>query len=262
MDQRERFSEATALLATARVVFQTFHREACEAASLALVERALALVEAHPEARKLRRRVDVRRARDQSVPLSGRVAHASRIVSEHNGAEAWAAMRDAKQAELDVVYARWEGLRRAFERELDDAAQGAEVRASRDGSERELIRVWTSSYSTQGYGASRYAKSSAESVATNAQSFGVRARVERMADSVRDEIYNHTEVFVVYVATDSDLDVEILKRKRVDMREWVRACWTRGVNPRVYNPFLPADYEERVGLDFFGGESKVSQVAE
>ena len=38
------------------------------------------------------------------------------------------------------------------------------------------------------------------------------------------------------------------------LREWVRQCWERGVNPRVSMPFLPQSFEEENGLDFFGGD--------
>ena len=31
--------------------------------------------------------------------------------------------------------------------------------------------------------------------------------------------------------------------------EQVRMSWRRGVNPRVYNPFLPVGFEEKHGLD-------------
>ena len=37
-------------------------------------------------------------------------------------------------------------------------------------------------------------------------------------------------------------------------KDQIKSCWKRGVNPRVYNPFLPAGLEEKLGLDYFGGE--------
>jgi hypothetical protein len=49
-----------------------------------------------------------------------------------------------------------------------------------------------------------------------------------------------------------DLDVEILRRRTVPLREWVRLCWANGINPRVMSPFLPFGYEEKVGIDYQG----------
>lgn len=39
------------------------------------------------------------------------------------------------------------------------------------------------------------------------------------------------------------------------MVEVVRLCWKREVNPRVMYPFLPHGFEERHGLDYFGGKA-------
>jgi len=46
------------------------------------------------------------------------------------------------------------------------------------------------------------------------------------------------------------------RRPGPTLREQVRLCWKRGVNPRVYSPFLPHGYEQSVGLDYFGGETE------
>ena len=51
----------------------------------------------------------------------------------------------------------------------------------------------------------------------------------------------------------TELGGEILTRKpERPLREYVRDCWRRGVNPRVYLPFLPYGYEAEVGIDEFG----------
>lgn len=35
-------------------------------------------------------------------------------------------------------------------------------------------------------------------------------------------------------------------------RDFVKFCWGRGANPRVYNPFIPYGFEEANKLDYFG----------
>ncbi len=57
-------------------------------------------------------------------------------------------------------------------------------------------------------------------------------------------------------------DLPILKHKdlSVPLVDWVQACWKRGVNPRVYDPFLPHGFEQRHGLDFHGNRKPSSEV--
>lgn len=43
-----------------------------------------------------------------------------------------------------------------------------------------------------------------------------------------------------------------------DMVTFVRSCWQKGVNPRVFNPFIPYGFEERHGFDYYGRELKAS----
>ena len=46
--------------------------------------------------------------------------------------------------------------------------------------------------------------------------------------------------------------VPVLLHELPLLREQVRRSWARGVNPRVFNPFLPHGYEEQEGIDYFG----------
>lgn len=39
-----------------------------------------------------------------------------------------------------------------------------------------------------------------------------------------------------------------------DAREFVRFCWSRQAQPRVFNPFLPDDFEQKNRLDYHGNE--------
>lgn len=52
---------------------------------------------------------------------------------------------------------------------------------------------------------------------------------------------------------DPRVDLEILKHSPApSLVEQVRLCWARGVNPRVYNPFLPHGFEEKHGISYTG----------
>ena len=60
--------------------------------------------------------------------------------------------------------------------------------------------------------------------------------------------------YCIYANTDG-AGWDFAMRKPVQsFKDQIKSCWKRGVNPRVYNPFLPAGLEEKLGLDYFGGE--------
>lgn len=113
--------------------------------------------------------------------------------------------------------------------------------------------VYGSTYHTQGFGAMRYAMGTAEAKADHVRHYGFEVRITETNkySGSYGIVYADLEV---WVNADS-ITVKALKLKPgPSLRETVRMCWKRGVNPRVYNPFLPQGYEEREGLDYFGGE--------
>ncbi len=105
-----------------------------------------------------------------------------------------------------------------------------------------------SSYHTQGLGADSYARGAAESCAADMTPHGLEAEVR----ANRREGSSFTN-YEVWVKCDS-LDWEIARRRPVLLRDWVKGCLQRGVNPRVYNPFLPHGIERKLGLDNFGND--------
>ncbi len=113
---------------------------------------------------------------------------------------------------------------------MRDASEAAEFSPAEARTEWLLFQsVWTSTYSTQGYGCTTYTEVSS---------------------------------FDVYVKVANKRDVELLKHKPEEsLREWVRKCWARGSNPRVSAPFLPHGYEESQGLDFFGNDLRKNPAA-
>jgi hypothetical protein len=85
-------------------------------------------------------------------------------------------------------------------------------------------------------------------------------RVQPLRDSYSGSRYGIDE-FRVMAYTDQT-GVEIIKRRPgVTLREWVRRCWKKGINPRVLNPYLPAGYEEKHGLDYWGNDLRATSDA-
>jgi hypothetical protein len=56
-----------------------------------------------------------------------------------------------------------------------------------------------------------------------------------------------------FLATEADRDL-LSRRPGFSVKNYLKACWGVGVNPRVFNPMLPHGLEEKLGLDYFGGE--------
>lgn len=122
--------------------------------------------------------------------------------------------------------------------------------------------VWSSSsssYSTQGFGACKYARNSVENQADIARAAGVPVVIRAQVSTHQRTQYDRyapdsTTHYEAWCPIYSDTDVELLRRKPgPSLIEQVRLCWKRGTNPRVYNPFLPPNFEAQHGLDCFGG---------
>jgi hypothetical protein len=107
-----------------------------------------------------------------------------------------------------------------------------------------------SSYRSQGYGCERYTRQAAEQAAAHCQMLGVRAEVVDWTYSEPGQAEPYKFGYQVLAYTDR-AGIEILKRKPVSIKDWLQDCWNRGVNPRVFNPFLPEGLEERLGVSFF-----------
>jgi len=133
----------------------------------------------------------------------------------------------------------------------------AEHTSIEPGESRVVWEHWASTWSTQGWGAEAYARGAAEGDADKARYYDVPVEVVRVSEPFTTGRGAHVKYQVKCAV--SELGAEVLKRRSgPSLREWVRLCWKRGVNPRVYSPFLPAGYEERVGLDYFGGEKRLA----
>jgi hypothetical protein len=170
---------------------------------------------------------------------------------------------DAFRPRVDEITERQHYNEKALTARLDELAITAEIRP---GEASLLFRsVSSSSYSTQTQSV-RYAEMAAEMDADVARANGIKVTIvkanERRVES-HYPIYSSVELcdFIVSVFVADEIDVEILKRRPgPTLREQVRLCWKRGVNPRVYNPYLPPGYEERQGLDFQGNDLRAAPL--
>jgi hypothetical protein len=135
-------------------------------------------------------------------------------------------------------------------------APEAEVKIE-EGAWKLLDSRWASTYRTTNSG-EQYAQCSAEFVADRCRAFNVPVEVRRV-ERERDRWHERHDDFEIYAAVAEDLDIVILKHKSdgMTLREWVKRCWARGCQPRVFHPFLDPDFEAKNGLDYFGGEKKV-----
>lgn len=115
--------------------------------------------------------------------------------------------------------------------------------------------VWGSTYNTQGFGANAYARGAAQNYALNFEALGLETQVvevKRPRPKFPSMHYVHTSDWEVQVKA-SYVDIEIAKRKpTLSLRDWVKACWAKQLNPRVFDPWLPHDLEARLGIDYQG----------
>ena len=124
-----------------------------------------------------------------------------------------------------------------------------------------LATISQLSFSSQGWGARKYAENAAQSDLLDARHQGVEGEVVAVEKSLPaaesgGQAYNWTE-FEVRVGVESGIDCEILRRRPgAPLRDIVKYLWQHGTNPRVYYPFLPYEFEAAVGLDHFGNEVK------
>jgi len=130
----------------------------------------------------------------------------------------------------------------------------------------EIFDVWVQTYRSQGFGAVKYAESKADMIAmeaANATGGKVATRVEKVySEKGSGGPMEEPISFKVLAHVKDESDIVLIGLKpHWPLREAVRQCWSRGVNPRVYNPGLPHGYEESEGLDFFGRDLRAESEA-
>lgn len=122
---------------------------------------------------------------------------------------------------------------------------------------REVETVWSSTYSTQGFGAHSYARNDAEDRAQHYKISGLQAEVR--VCWLRDEhpgerFWAKSDLarYEVWVRA-SEEDAEIARYKSgLSMKDWLQWCWDHGSNPRVFLPGLSYGLEDRLGVRIGG----------
>jgi len=157
------------------------------------------------------------------------------------------------KAEVDKVCAAHDDTKKERKAELDKIAEALEVWIT---PELNLVHtVHASTYASQGFGCEKYTRQRAESYADTARFNNLTAEVRPVGERCSGSYGMSFQDYGVFVNTDS-VGWELVQRKPSQtIKEWLKSCWKRGVNPRVYNPFLPYGLEEKMGLDYFGGEA-------
>lgn len=117
----------------------------------------------------------------------------------------------------------------------------------------EFTRVSSGDYRSQGWGATRYAKGSAESSQADLEACGIKGRVDRT-----ERVYpctptkyngmqsSHTDYLFTVFAKADKLTIYAIQHggHGMPVDKLVQWQWAHGLNPRVLNPFLPHDLAE------------------
>jgi hypothetical protein len=125
--------------------------------------------------------------------------------------------------------------------QLKEAAKGEEIPAF-DGMT--IYRtVDSGAYRSQGSGQHRYARADAEDHADKVKAYGLTAYIQEVLTAEGRDCCGYSYRCIDYHvwASTSQLGVEILERKpeKETMAEWVKKCDARGVNCKVFCPWLP-----------------------
>jgi len=162
-----------------------------------------------------------------------------------------AAMFAPWKEKADAITAVHKEAETKFEEELNRLALEESVPATPIMGQ--VTSYSASTYNSQGWGANRYAEMGAESAADTARFHGLQAEVMIIGTwKGHDGMAMNT--YGVFVNT-TEIGWEMVKLKPgPTLREWLKMCWKRGVNPRVYNPYLPAGLEDKLGIDYFGND--------
>lgn len=165
------------------------------------------------------------------------------VYKKANGPE-WDAMAKPFRDAAKVLGALREKQAEAHRKELRELATVATIPPGFEDTEQctRVEWVYAGAYSNQ-TASKKYALASARGYLDQAELYGLEGHVE-VTDSGGID---------VFVNCDADTWEVVKAKPGVSLKEWVRLCWKRGVNPRVFNPYLPHGFEEKNGLDFFGG---------
>ena len=141
-----------------------------------------------------------------------------------------------KAAEVEKEYRDTE---KRLVSEKDKLAESLDIPISTD------LRFWrmesSTTYNSQGYGACHYAKVCAEQYAGKARCYGLVAEVREVRRCRTHGPYaiDHADYEIWVGTTEVGIHILHVKWEDISIVEWCASCWGCGVNPRVYNPFIP-----------------------
>lgn len=150
----------------------------------------------------------------------------------------------------------WYEEKKALEAKLVELAGQATPVASDEWTM--AYTVDNGAYRSVDMGSGTYAHNEAKNQVLHYQHQGLEAelRIERRERpsslaSQRGKPFKWTD-YEVWVKANP-IDIKIADRRPgMSMVEWVASCWKSGVNPRVYQPFLPHGFEEAHGIGWNG----------
>jgi hypothetical protein len=149
------------------------------------------------------------------------------------------------QGKADALISKHVADKQGLEDQLDALAAREDLLPWSCEGMNKVYSILHSTYQSSDLGSGKYARESAESRAEDARMYGLKA-----------EVKFEGHCYDLYVNTD-EVGWDLVQRKPgISLKAWIKRCWARGCNPRVYNPFLPVGLEEKLGLDYFGGEIK------
>lgn len=153
--------------------------------------------------------------------------------------------------EYNVIYKSYKDKRDSLQLEIDNLSDMLVLSPSKEKKSTFGI-YYESSYLTQGMGAYHYAYNRAKIACVECS---IYYKIKPLLKTVLKK-GNHSTEFHIIVNLD-DVETYALNRKILnkgfDLKEMIRQCWKRGVNPRVLFPGLRHGLEEELGLDYFGG---------
>lgn len=176
--------------------------------------------------------------------LEGQFSEAQKAFGRKMRGQAWDDTQIKFHGDAKEIAASWVEEKRAFRVRLFGLAEHAQI-PTNGTSMVKVEWIYGNNYGSQGFGSDHYLKVSAQQYIDMAEACGLRAEYSQGAGGL--------DIFANCTLEDWQI---VRAKPGVSVKEWIRRCWARGVNPRVMNPYLPHGLEEKYGLDYFGGYTK------
>ena len=178
----------------------------------------------------------------------------------------FALCKEKMSAETDAIYNKWKdkaypvydrqrAAMKKLDQMLDDVAQDVPVATTTEYWS--LVEtVSDDTYRSQGWGKAKYAKTDAELTAAKYKMLGILTELVRVSGEERFGSFGTYTVgaeWQVWAPADSVM-IELIRRKDgLEIKDFLKLCWSRASNPRVINSFLPNGLEEKLGVNYHGG---------